>query len=103
MKNFYKINKLTLNQTKTKFTIMGTGNQINLTKNIKIKIEDQYIKCDSQVRILGSLITANNSIEPQINELIKTLSYRLHNLSNIKKITTQKTRLMFINSFIMVN
>ena len=99
--NYYTINFLTLNRQKTKFTIIGSAQQIAETRTIKIKIDDKFIHCDGQVRILGLLISSDNSDIAALNELIKSVNFRLFNLAKVRSCTDFKTRLRFLSSFVM--
>ena len=99
MYNFYTMTLL--NKSKTKFTVIGNKSNVSLTKNLKVRIGNDTISCDGNVRILGTLISADNSLESAVNELVSNLNFRLLNLLKIKKLTTFKTRLNFINSFVI--
>ena len=101
LKTFYTINLLSMNKSKTKFTVIGSQTQIAQTKNIKIKIDQTYINCDSQIHILGTLLSADNKMTLAINELVSNLNFRLFNLMKVRKFTDFKTRLSFVNSFVI--
>ena len=76
MGNYYSINQLTINKSKTKFTTIGNAQQIAETKGIKIKIGEEFIICDGNVRILGTLISSDNTLNAAINELVSNLNFR---------------------------
>ena len=101
MYNYYSINFLTLNRSKTKYCIVGNSTQIAETRNIKIKIDDTFIHCDGTVRILGHLISSDTSLNASLNELISNLNWRLYNLGKIKKYTDFESRRRFILSFVV--
>ena len=101
LKHFYTINLLSMNKQKTKFTIIGSPTQVSQTKNLKINLGQDTINCDSQIRILGSLISSDNKLTSNINELISNLNFRLFNLTKIKKYTNYKSRLSYVNSFVI--
>ena len=64
---FYTCNMLKLNKTKTKFCITGTKSQVASVKDIKIRINDETIQNDTQVKILGFLFNSSNTCHNQIN------------------------------------
>ena len=99
--NYYTINCLTLNRSKTKFTVIGNQRQIALTKDIKIKINDDFIYCDGQVRILGHLFSSDNSVVASVNEIIREVNFRIHNLNLVRNITNFETRLKFLSSYVL--
>ena len=58
--NYYTMNCLTLNCSKTKYTIIGDSKQIAETRSIRIKINQDVINCDGNITILGNLISSDN-------------------------------------------
>ena len=99
--NYYKTNTLTLNKTKTKYTIMGTGQQITETRLSTIKLGQDKISCDGQVRILGLWFRSDNTLSSAVNELVKSINFRLYNLNKVKQYTDFKSRKSFALSFIV--
>ena len=99
--NYYTINTLTINKTKTKYTIIGTAQQVADTRHSTIKIGQDSIHCDGQVRILGMLLSADNTLEAAVNELVSNLNFRLYNLNKIRVHTDFRSRQRFLFSFIL--
>ena len=85
---------LKLNKTKTKFCITGTKSQVASVKDIKIRINDETIQNDTQVKILGFLFNSSNTRHNQINETIKVINYRMNQLRQVRKYTTEATQII---------
>lgn len=101
MKNYYNINKLKLNSDKTKYIINCNKNAKNYIKNFKIKLDNEVINPNGNIRILGVIFSTDNSFTTYCNDLIAQVNFRFINLIKVKKITSQETRLKFCNAFLL--
>ena len=99
--NYYTINTLTMNKLKTKYTIIGTSQQVADTRRSTIKLGQDKLNCDGQVRILGMLISSDNTLNSAIDELLKNINFRLFNLNKVKKHTDFESRRKFVLSFLI--
>ena len=102
LSNFYNMNFLKLNQEKTKYFIQCSKNKQNLIKNITFKYKANTIKPVKNIRVLGIILNDQNNFSSHVNEVVRTINYKLVNLNLLKKynvnIDTKKT---FLNGFLV--
>jgi len=53
------------------------------------------------IKILGTIIENNIKLDKEISKLASTLHNRINSIRNLTKFTTFKTRLKFLNAFVI--
>ena len=99
--SYYNINFLKLNADKTKLMLTCRPQHRNIIKDIYLQAGDFIIKQSNKVKILGIYFTSGLTNEPNVQEIIKKVSFRLSILSKITKFTNIKTSLVLFNSIII--
>ena len=99
--NYYNINKLKLNNDKNKLVIINKPRLNNHFKNFTFRAGGEIVKTVSKIKILGTWIQCDLKLDAEINKLSSCLHNRINNLNKIKKYTDFKTRLNFMNSFVI--
>ena len=75
LEHFYTINKLTLNQDKTKFMVIVKPNKRHLTNELVLNTTDFVIKQVDKVKILGIYFTAGLSHTATVNAIISKVNF----------------------------
>ncbi len=98
VRQWMKINKLKLNDTKTEVMIMASKNNIKHADNIRIKIGEEVIKPKKVVRNLGATLDSALSMEHQVSTVIQKAYYHLRRIAKIKPHLTQEACARVINA-----
>ena len=98
---FYNINKLKLNPDKNKILIIYNKKFEYIFKNFSFKAENYIIKRSNVIKILGTYVQSDLKLDREISKLSSNLHNRINNLRQIKEYTDFKTRLSFLNSFVI--
>ena len=98
---YYNINKLKINNDKNKLLIISPVNLYNVLKNFSFQAGKYVVKCKSKVKILGTYIQNDLKMDGEINNLASSLHNRINNVNKMKEFTDFKTRLIFMNSFVI--
>ena len=77
--------KLKLNDSKTKFLIIGTRKQLNKVCIEKISVGDSATTPVSAARNLGTLFDQNLSFKSHISNTYRAAFYHIHNIRRIRK------------------
>ena len=85
MLNYYNINKLKLNTSKTKYIINCKKSLRPKIKDFKLNVDNENIYPEGNIRILGVLFSTDNSYTVYCNDLISPINYRFINLMKVKK------------------
>ena len=70
-------------------------------KNFKINAHNYEIKPCNTIKILGTFIRQDLKWDTEIGKLTSNLHHKLHNIRKLNKFTNVKSRLAFINGFIL--
>ena len=94
------MNRLKLNKNKTALLICPSN------KKYKHKITlfpgtDDEVKCTSHIKILGSVYSPAATAHAELNATISSCYHKLNILQGIKDIADTKTKVQFINSYII--
>ena len=100
MINFYNLNKLTVNKSKTKAMIVTKDKNLGDFIDFSFDIGEDKIKGVTKMRILGALFDNKGSYESEINELISNITFKLNLINRVKHYTTFKSCKMFVDSFV---
>ena len=91
VRKWMRTNLLKLNDSKTKFILLGTNQQIKLVQDISIKIGDDVIHPVQSVRNLGFWYDSDMKNTLHINKLASTSFINLQNISWIRWILNKDT------------
>ena len=87
LERYYNINKVKLNNDKTKLVIFYKNSMENFFKNFTFKAGGDIIENKFSIKILGTIIQADLKFDKMVNKL----SSELHNrIFNIRKLTPFK-------------
>jgi len=100
LQKYYNINKLKLNSNKTKFMIVNNRNNDHF-KNFNFMADNHKINPLQSLKILGVIIQNNLKIDKEINKITGQLNNRIHTIRQITHYTTFKTRIQFLNAFVI--
>ena len=98
---FYNINKLKLNNDKNELLIINRPCLDNIFKNFQFKAGNEIVKAKFKIKILGFWIQKDLKMDSEINKLSSTLHNRINNIKKITKYTDFKSRLHFINAYVI--
>ena len=101
LNKFYNINKLKLNNDKNKLLIINKRRLNDVFKNFTFMAGDEKVHVRNKIKILGTWIQNDIKLDSEINNLSSNLHNRLNNINKIRKFTDFRTRLNFINSFVI--
>ena len=101
LEHFYTINKLTLNQDKTKFMVIVKPSKRHMTNELVLNTTDFIIRQVDKVKILGIYFTAGLSHTATVNSVISRVNFRLKILRNVFRYTSKRTSLMIMNACIL--
>ena len=101
LKIYYNDMKLKLNPEKTTLMVISRPNQKRIKENIKIVEEDEEIRPDPQIKILGWYSNERLDQETNINMTINTINSMLNKLKPVEKVLTTKTRIMISRSLMI--
>ena len=99
--DYYNCNKLKINHDKTKYIIITSNKLKTHFKNFYMTCDKYKIKPSNNIKILGIILSNDATWDTEIGKLCATLDNRIHNINKLKKYTNFKTRLDFINAFVI--
>ena len=95
-KHWMCLNRLKMNDQKTKFTMYGNNVQLSKCSTKHIKIGDEIIGGSEMINLLGIDIDNNLSFEEHIKKKCKVAMYNLHNIRSSPEHQNTKTTLTLI-------
>ena len=98
---YYNTNKLKINNDKNKLLLINKPKLDNVLINFSFRAGDKIVKCKNKIKVLGTWVQKELKMECEINKLSSTLHNRINSINKIKKFTDFKTRLNFLNSFVI--
>ena len=98
---YYNINNLKINPDKNKIIIISPNKFNNIFKKLSFRTQNYIIRKSNIIKILGSYIQSDLKMDKEIGELCANLHHRIHNLKQISHYTDFKSRLSFLNSFVI--
>ena len=98
---FYNINRLKINNDKNKMIIINKPKWDNIFKNFSFKAGKEIVKAKYKIKILGIWIQNDLKMDSEINKLSSNLPNTINNINKISKYTDFKSRLNFINIFVI--
>ena len=93
-------NKLTINTNKTKSVIFGTTYMLKKFNNPKLKLGCSILGNVNHYKYLGVILDSILNLTKHINNIIKTVSYKLNLLSKARQFITQAASARIYNSMI---
>ena len=101
LKEYYNANKLKVNPSKTHYMVVCKNRLRPIFKNFFIKVDNFIIKPSSTLKILGVFVSQDLKWDKEISKLSSNLHNRLNNIKKLNKFTNFKTRIQFVNSFVV--
>ena len=98
---FYKANQLKLNTDKTKLLLIYKNKYSCIFKNFSFMAGRDKITPKPNIKILGTIIESNLKLDKEISKLASSLHNRINLIRKLTKYTTFKTRLQFLNAFVI--
>ena len=77
LERYYNINKVKLNNDKTKLVIFYKNSMENFFKNFTFKAGDDIIENKFSIKILGTIIQADLKFDKMVNKLSSELHNRI--------------------------
>ena len=99
IKDFMMANKLSLNTSKTTFTIISPPNKTPKDK-ITLKIGKEVIKETDEFSFLGIIIDKNLKFKSHFNKVLAKVKNGVNALSSIKKTLNYRSKIMIYHSLI---
>ena len=84
--------KLQLNDSKTKFLIIGTRAQLNKVTINDLQVGEVKVSAVHSVRNLGAWFDTNMNMTTHINSICQSIYYHLHNIRRIRKYLSYDNR-----------
>ena len=101
LEKYYGVNMLKINPDKTKLLIICNKKLRNQYDKISFEAGNYTIKQDKYIKILGTWLQNNMSLDKQINYMVSKASNRIHQMRKINQYTNFQTRLSIINSIVI--
>ena len=98
---FFDSHRLNLNDKKTEFIIFCRKAMNNLTKNIKMRVNNHYIEHKTTVKYLGLYLDQNLTYEAEVKNLLKKMACGIKTLHSLKDFFPEKTRLSLLNALVI--
>ena len=92
--NWCSRNYISINSEKTKFCIYGTRSTVKHVKCNQISLKDHTISRCHQYNYLGVLLDECLNLKANFNKIFKKYSYKIFQLSKIKRYISVETRLL---------
>ena len=86
LENYYNINKLSLNQEKSKYMIICKPSMRAKCSNLVMKTTNHIIEQANKIKVLGIFISSSLSNIPTINNIIFKVNFRLYTLKKSSNI-----------------
>ena len=100
VQNWMCSDKLTMNNGKTEFIIIGTRPQLSKVKINHIRVGDCEIKPTTSVRNLGTWFDEKFTTATHITKICGAAFYHLHNIRRLRKYLPPDAAMALIHSFI---
>ena len=100
-KHWTCLNRLKMNDQKTKFTMYGNDVQLSKCSTKHIKIGDEIIGDSNIINLLGIDIDNNLSFKEHIKKKCKVAMYNLHNIRSLHEHLNTKTTQTLIYGLVM--
>ena len=101
LRNFYDINKLTINPDKTELLVSCKTVLRTDANKIKFNADNYLISQKENTKILGFIINNQLNHDKHINTLISKVNLRLHTINLIAKYMNNKIKIMVTNSLVI--
>ena len=89
---------LALNPDKSKLMIMCKNTLRKDTTNIKLQASQYVIEQSEKLKVLGVYFSSGMEQQPNINQIISKVNYRLNILREIFKFCSYRTKIIISNS-----
>ena len=99
--NWCKSNKLSLNISKTKSMLLGSKNRVRKTRYHALHIDNISIDYVLSYKYLGITIDQSLNFNLHMNQLFKTISYKLSLLQKLRSYTTCNASLQIYKSMVI--
>ena len=98
---YYNINKLRINNDKNKMIIINKPKWDNIFKNFSFRAGGEVVYVKPKIKVLGIWFQNDLKMDAQVNKLASNLHNRINSITKIKKYTNFKTRLNFLNAYVI--
>ena len=99
--NWCKSNKLTSNISKTKRMLLGSKHKIRKTRYHLLQIDNVPIDYVLSYKYLGITIDQSLNFNLHMNQLVKTISYKISFLQKIRTYITCKAAIQIFKSMVL--
>lgn len=99
--NWLNLNKLKLNNDKTKWMTITRGQNINNRTTQTVKIANEQIERVSEIKYLGIVIDENLNFDKQIGACVKKTASKVNFLCRISRNFTLDTKKIIYNSIVL--
>ena len=99
LKEFYNSNMVKLNTDKYQFMLSGRPKILDPLKSMTLTADNNAIKQQYSIKILGSIITPELSQERELSSFLPKLHNRINQFEKLAKYTDFRTRLQFMNVY----
>ena len=94
------MNRLKLNQDKTRIMLVGTWQQLSTIKLTSVSVCDMNITFSNHVSNLGFILDSHMSMGPHIALLIKSCSFQLRQLRQVRKSLNKDNLAVLVHAFV---
>ena len=101
IKNWMSINKLKLNDSKTEFFIAASPHNFRKLPDITLTIGNISVKPTDTIKNLGAFFDVHMSMNSHINNVSRTVTFHLRNISRIRRYIDQSTCHHAVRSLIL--
>ena len=84
-------NKLSLNTSKTKLVVFGTRYKVKKAKNVKVKLENDYLQVVPTYKYLGFTLDSTLSFNYLVNSVVSMVAFKVNLLARTRRFLTDET------------
>ena len=92
--------KLMINDSKTEFILIGTGQQLCKLRPCAISVGHDTITASTKVKNLGCWLDSHLNISKHATSMCKSAFFHLHNIRRIKNYLSSENLLTLVHAFI---
>ena len=96
-----RVNKLSINTSKTKLMVFGTRHKVKKAKNVKLLLEGSPLQIVPTYKYLGFTLDSTLSFNYQVKCTANMVAYKANLLAKIRKYLTEDVALMIYKSMIL--